>query len=1017
HEFEIIQEIVKGIFHKLSHTSLEIALYPVGLESRTKEMISLLCLGSPHVRMIGIHGIGGIGKTTIAKALYNEIASQFEGTAFLANVADVSSKFGLAYLQEQLLSKILLIDWNVGNVHMGATLISERLCFKKVLIVLDDVTQLCQLQVLAARHDWFGLGSRIIVTSRDKHLLAVHEVDDIYEVKKLSNDESLQLLSLNAFKRPFPPNDYVVPSIEVVAYVDGIPLALNVLGSFLYGRDKIEWKSALDRLKKHPNKKIFEALRISFDGLEETEKSIFLDIACFFHGEDEAYVKTVLDGCGLYAGIGLRILCDKSLLTTYQNKIWMHTMLQEMGREIVRLECPNDPGKRSRLWSYEEVYHVLKTETGTEAIEGIMLDFPAANDALFGTKVFADMKRLRLLKVKNANVLGRLDSLPKELRLLDWNEYQGDSISSVCLLRKLAVLKMCRSNIKQLWKGMKVLNNLKHLEFKFCQYLTKIPDATGLPNLEELQLLDCYSLVEVHQSIAQHSKLRKWEMIRCNTIKHLPSNVRLKSLQYLCFFCSKLIKFPEILGSMEALEGLYLNSTGIRELPASIELLTGLNYVYLYGCKNLTSLPDGISNLKAIRVLLLENCTKLRNLPENLGCMENLQVLLAGNTAIEQVPTSAVRLKKLQKLSLYGCGGKKPESSSMSLLSWLFPRKAMNSTTGLQMSFLSGLLSLRELDLRECYIEAGLIDCDLSRLLLLEKLDLSDSNIMSLPDSINQLVQLKHLLLENCRMLQELPELPTSLTVLRATDCVSLEQLSNLLTIYRSDKPQKFTFCNCLKLIEYMGDNIESTLFRSQVQGLSPNTGNGFGIFLPGSKIPMWFTYRSVETSISFQLPSQCLSRITGFAICVVASMKTINILDFITCSIKLDDRIIHELRMDFVTQKLKVHVLSDHVWLQCQARDRWSREYAAKSGRSNFEASFTSSRFSEEEETAWIRMCAVHPIFEKVKDDEANVQMLADAEGSKKPKRKQDGLCIHEEESSEIGSMFGERHSKRART
>jgi len=86
----------------------------------------------------------------------------------------------------------------------------------------------------------------------------------------------------------------------VIGYARGLPLSLVVIGSDLSSKCLHEWKSALDRYKRVPNKKIHERLRISYDGLEDTVKHVFLDIACFFKGKEVGYVNKILDKCGFF---------------------------------------------------------------------------------------------------------------------------------------------------------------------------------------------------------------------------------------------------------------------------------------------------------------------------------------------------------------------------------------------------------------------------------------------------------------------------------------------------------------------------------------------------------------------------------------------------------------------------------------------------------------------------------------------------------------------------------------------
>ncbi|CAK8574855.1 unnamed protein product [Lathyrus sativus] len=590
-ECEIVKSIVANVTRLLDKTDLFIADNPVGVESRVQDMIQLLdSQQSNDVLLLGMWGMGGIGKTTIAKAIYNKIGRNFEGRSFLGNVREVWEQVtGPTYLQEQLMHDIFKETTKIQSLELGKCMFKERLCHKKILLILDDVNKLDQLNALCGNRKWFARGSRIIITTRDKHILRGNRVDKIYMMKEMDDRESLELFSWHAFKQTSPKEDFSEISRNVVKYSGGLPLALEVLGSYLFDREVLEWDCVLEKLKRIPNDQVYKKLKISYDGLnDDTEKEIFLDIACFFIGMDLHDVIHILNGCGLFAEIGIRILVERSLVTVDdKNKLVMHDLLRDMGREIIREKSPKKPEEHSRLWFHEDVLDVLSEHTGTIDVEGLILKLPSFSTQCFSTKAFKNMKKLRLLQLSGAQLEGDFKYLSRNLRWLYWKGFPLTYIPSNFYQRNLISLELENSNVKLVWKEMQRMEKLKILNLSHSHYLTQTPDFSYLPNLEKLVLEDCPRLSEVSHSIGHLNKILLINLKDCLSLCNLPRNIyTLKSLKSLILSgCLMLDNLEEDFEQMESLTTLMADNTAITKVPFSIVRSKSIGYVSLCGYK------------------------------------------------------------------------------------------------------------------------------------------------------------------------------------------------------------------------------------------------------------------------------------------------------------------------------------------------------------------------------------------------------------------------------------------------
>ncbi|KAK4591157.1 hypothetical protein RGQ29_021378 [Quercus rubra] len=859
--------------------------------------------------------MGGIGKTTLARVVFRMVSNKFEGCCFLPNVREVCEKDGLIPLQQQLIKKILNESMNIQDVDEGVFVIKNRLRHKRILLVLDDVNQLDQLKKLVGKHNWFGSGSRVIITTRDKHLLRILEVDEVCEAEGLSDDEALNLLSLKAFNKDHPPKDYLELSKDVVQYTKGLPLAIEILGSFLFSRSINQWKSTLIRIKEFPECAILQALKISYDGLHETEKKIFLYIAIFFNHEGRNRVVEKLNYFGLYPDVGLEVLVDKSLIKIDDFKVWMHDLLQDVARKIIHDECPEEPGKRSILWSFEDINSVLTKNTGTEAIQCIVLKLLESKEAYWNPDSFSKMHHLKLLTIDNVQLLHEPKHLPISLRFLDWSGYPSKSLPFNFQSNELVELYMCGSCIEQLWKGAKSFEKLKIIQMNGSTNLKETPDLIRVPNLKEMVLEDCLNLREIHPSTLVHNRLTLLNLKGCVNVKTLPSKFVMESLEVLILSgCSKLKKIPEFGENMQRVLELYLGGTAITKLPTSIVHLTDLVLLNVRDCKSLTCLPSIIFNLKLLKDVNISGCSKLERLPENVGNAKSVEELDVSGTAIREVPSSIGLLKNLKVLSFTGCKG----LSSFNSTSWydLLPfssRPKIADTMGL--SSLSGLCSLTRLNLQDCNLRE--IPNDIGCLFSLEEIDLSENSFVCLPDSISQLFKLETMHLMNCTSLRSLPNLPINIVDICGDGCTSLETVPDL------QKPNSFCkgelyLSNCCKLADNQDFiDIFLAVIRKHHQGLSRHGRYDcrsynwrYDMIIPGSVIPKWFIHQSIGAEVNMKKPSSHLcDSFMGIAVCVVFSSLR-NSLP--CCHFVAKGKVMFSIDVPTVSDDL----LSNHIWL-----------------------------------------------------------------------------------------------------
>ncbi|XP_039165673.1 TMV resistance protein N-like [Eucalyptus grandis] len=678
----LITSVVEDVLIKLNNRNKILTKHLVEDRKQVDAVMELLDINSGGTHSVGIRGIGGIGKTTLAKVIFNKLSPHFDCSSFLENVREISRRSdGLVYLQKKLLSSIHRSRNNeLYDVDCGIDMIRRQLSNKKVLIVVDDMEEKDLLEKLVGECDGLKSGSRVIITTRNLSAIR-NEPKTIldYEVKEMESDQSLQLFCRHAFGKDFPPGDYESLAREIVSTLGNLPLAVEVIGSSLSCKhdNRALWIEVLEKLRKAPLGKVRESLMISYEELEKEQKQVFLDIACLFVQEDKTYPIFMWSDCNYYPNYAIDVLLHRSpIKVESDSKFRMNDQVRDLGRHIVQ---EGDYGKKLKALDLRNCKCLTRTR---------LVKLRGVGD--IDTRWLLQILDLSCTRISGLPATITYPSHLEELHVRDCRDLTGEIPDAIGRLSCLRVLDFSGTCISGLPATISFLPCLKELGLKECEELRLvpklpsslislvldayhceiIPDLSNLVTLDHLdlsfhryklkapyqleELLSPWKIVEsIHQLPSSLSTLHLTDIpppqqfsnfmnlsslsISSCSMAHLPELEHLKKLRELSIkVCPSLERIPD-LSCLKSLETLYLSELGSLVAIQGLEELESLESLQIICCESLEGLPQ-LSKLVKLKSFELHDCHVLQAI-EGLGCLQRLKHLtILGCVTLKRLP-------------------------------------------------------------------------------------------------------------------------------------------------------------------------------------------------------------------------------------------------------------------------------------------------------------------------------------------------------------------------------------------
>ncbi|GLJ37252.1 hypothetical protein SUGI_0755570 [Cryptomeria japonica] len=860
-----LKKIVSKVLEEVEKTRpIDVAKNPVGLNElvenfeRRCQMVS-----EQKVGMIGIFGSGGVGKTTLAKELFNRKRLQYHGSCFLFDVREASSKGELPYLQSKLLEDLLKEKRRFQSTDEGASYLRHRLeksQSMRFLLVVDDIDQPKQLESLLDIES-LPCGSLVMVTTRDERVLIRTGITLRYIMPRMDLNNSRELFCLHAFHQRRPATGYEDLVENFVKVCEGLPLSLQVLGGHVHGScDKDYWQLELDKVRKMLPEDIICRLKISFDALDSEQKQIFMDIACFFVGKPKNMAMIIWEGSGWSGEHALQTLIDKCLV--HEVKSWdlllrMHDNLRDLGRQMaVELGTP------CRIWRPRDLQFL--------ALKGFKNILTEANGHSF--------RCLNSTFDKDTGThityfLGNSNNSAQTSTILLWFEVKRGHSKRIPSwiplqnLRSLSILEEPSGIPYSLWQHMyrRCLRTLISHETQLWKSI-----AQGLSQLKELQLHGMH-LREFPTSLGMLTHLDKLDITR---------------------WCKETIEGKMLSDTLKKL--INLRTLTLRHLKVSGKVtfgksgeaspMTRIETIHIEGLKLLTNVSIVGDHCPSLKSLHITNMSKLSEM--DLTGVTTLDSLMLVCCRKLKRAAGNFDLKNLVSLSIVGCQQFEELSGYIALSCPVSPMTRIETLDIDGLKLLTKVLISGE----HCPSLKTLHITNMSNLSEMELIGVTTLNFLMLGSCIKlkriarnfDLKNLESLRIVECQQFEELPSLATLSCLRNITldgcqklqNITEIEKLKELKSLYLSTGDR--AAWNCIQMFQRMPSEFTTVIGRAGNAAESTINANLFSDMIGVDAVSDIHVNENGEIEATLNSPES----LSDIIVCAVVQSPGRNILD-----------------------------------------------------------------------------------------------------------------------------------------